>query len=242
MSAWLAQHAAALQIASSFLVALVWVVYLQAFLLSFRRQRRTMLLVSRGAGVGMGARCFISNLGFEPIFLVQVMVRLSAGGRRETAIITDRTELTEAQLRDPEEPTNLGPLKSGELADIGNFRTLFTRARDQVGEALGDGAITAMEVVVVASTAASSTVVGAERRFRLTGAAEDPVVQPVSLIARQIRGRSERRRLRRELEARLLPGAGAAALDAKPVSDQDRDQNRAGARRPDGATRQGETA
>jgi len=208
VTGWIAAHADVLQVLTSVLLALVWIIYLQTFLVGFHRQRRTTLLVNTGVGVGMRARCFVSNLGFEPVYLMQVMVRLRTAEREETAVITDRTEMTEEQLRDPGEATNQGPLKSGEMSDIGDFHGLFTRASDQVEAAMTPANVAEFEIVIAATSAANSAVVGASRRFRLVSGSDGLIVQPLTLSTRQIRGRLERRRLRRELEARLdrVPG------------------------------------
>lgn len=62
MMNWVAQHSSALQVLLNGLMVLIWILYLQIFLTSFRRQRRSDVLITVGAGVGLAARCFVTNL------------------------------------------------------------------------------------------------------------------------------------------------------------------------------------
>ena len=49
---WLLKYAPVLSMAASLLMLLVWVVYLNLFWLSYRRQLRANVVISRGAGAG----------------------------------------------------------------------------------------------------------------------------------------------------------------------------------------------
>ena len=203
MTAWLAQNQAAVDTGVSVLMALIWLVYLQIFVASTLRQRRSSILVNTGVGVGMQARCFISNLGYEPVYLNEILVRLNSGGRTATAVITDRRELSDEALKDPDEATNQGPLRTGHMTDIGSFHDLFERARGQVEEDFAPERIDRLELIVVANTA-SVRHVGASRAFCLTHAPEGIRMKPETLDTHQIRGRRARGQLRSELEALML--------------------------------------
>lgn len=197
---WLNQNSGALSFGASVVMTLIWFVYLQLILSSMLRQRRTAVLINTGIGVGIHARCFISNLGYEPIYLYDILVRLTSGGRTATAAITDRSELSNEPLNDLEEAMNQGPMNTGRMTDIGSFHDLFERARGQVEEDFVSERVERLELVVVATTA-SRRYVGACRAFALEYGADGVRMRPQTLDTHQLRSRRARRRLRRELEA-----------------------------------------
>jgi hypothetical protein len=47
----------------------VWLLYLHLFLTSYRRQQETVILIHRGASEDDRARCIVSNMGSEPIYV-----------------------------------------------------------------------------------------------------------------------------------------------------------------------------
>ena len=163
---WITAHSTFLQVVLSTLTAVVWIVYLQVFLTSFRRQRRPEILVTLGAGAGLKARCFVTNLGLEPVYISDVMVELETEPGTREAIITDRTELSEQQLRNPAEATNQGPLASAACMDIGSVQTLISRAATDDGEDAPED-LRRIAVTVVAATAAKGTLVGARREWEV---------------------------------------------------------------------------
>ena len=74
--------------------ALIWVVYLTAFLASYRRQRRPSILITSGAGRGMGAHCFVTNLGLEPVYVLDIILDLTRpDGSRVRAVIRPTREI-----------------------------------------------------------------------------------------------------------------------------------------------------
>lgn len=200
---WIARNSETLSILTSLVMAGIWLVYLQIFLKIFLRQRRPNILISLGAGVGMKTRCFVANLGLEPIYLSDVIVDMVTEAGHHRATITDRTELGEEQLRDPSEATNQGPLGSGKYVDIGSFETLVQRVQRQ-GVELDPGAeVRSVEIIAVAEAASSGTRVAAARTWRLLREGEQLHLRPETLETRQLRSWGERRRLRRELAERL---------------------------------------
>ena len=116
---WLAENSALVQAVFGGVTAFVWIFYLQILVMGLRRQRRTEMLIHLGGGTGMDARTFVSNLGFEPIYILEIMLTVSTSdGARETSI-ADRTEIAKENLASPSDVTVQGPLKSGEYVDIG---------------------------------------------------------------------------------------------------------------------------
>lgn len=203
MTAWISANTDLLQVTLSLVMAVVWVVYLQMLLSSFLRQRRTKLMINQGAGVGLDARVFVSNLGFEPVYLLDAFLDVTTAESQWRAAITDRSELSDDQLTNPRDATNRGPLKSGESYDIGSFADLIERARRQSDNGLDTGAVKAIRLTVVVTTAANEGFAGATRGYEIRHEDERVELHPDTVAARQIRSRREQRHLRRALEARL---------------------------------------
>ncbi|MGR3821839.1 MAG: hypothetical protein ACU0A5_04600 [Salipiger marinus] len=201
MFEWLSTHSDALQVMLSGLTALIWIVYLQVFLVSFRRQRRPEIIISLGAGAGTKASWFVANLGLEPVFIVDVLVRLETEDGITEAVVTDRTEMNDRELSNPSEATNQGPLASGAFMSIGTLDTLLHRSASQP---IPVSDLKSVTIVVAASMAARWSLVGASRQYRLSFDEEGaPTILATKIDTDQIRSRAGRRALLRKLESRL---------------------------------------
>lgn len=189
--------------------ALIWIVYLNVFLSSYRRQRRPSILITSGAGRGMRAHCFVTNLGLEPIFLLDIILDLTQpDGTRIRAVIPERNERwvndDQPDIDDARGGTNVGPLRSGEEIDIGRFSTMIERACMENPQVREDMPLACVEVTVVAITAAGARLCGASRRYRVDRDEQgDPRLRPTTIKARQLQGMLARRRLGRELARHL---------------------------------------
>lgn len=201
---WVAQHSSVLQVVLNGLMVLIWVLYLQIFLTSFRRQRRSDILITVGAGVGLRARCFITNLGLEPVYLLDVLVEIETESGTHQANITDRTELTDEELNNPAEATNRGPLKSGEFVDIGSFEKLVKRANSERQAFRPEADVLSIEITALVATATTSSLAGASRKYMVRSLEEGKIhLLPTDIIATQVRSRAGRRRLREKLSRGL---------------------------------------
>lgn len=202
---WLTQHGTGLQVLLNGLMVLIWIAYLQVFLIGFRRQHRSDILITVGAGVGLKARCFITNLGLEPIYLLDIAVDIGTVDGDHRAIITDRTELSDDELNNPAEATNQGPLKSGSFIDIGSFETLVRRAGSKDQAFNPDEDVRWIEITVLAVTSATSDLAGASRKYIVRpDDSGDLHLWPTSVVAKQVRSRAGRRRLEKELSSRVV--------------------------------------
>ena len=201
---WISEHSSALQVILSGLMVVIWIAYLQVFLISFRRQHSPDILINLGAGSGLKTRCFVSNLGLEPIYLLDVIVEIETDDGTHRAIITDRTELSDEELNNPAEATNQGPLESGSYIDIGKFETLVQRAESSDYTAPAGVDVKCITIRVIAATAAKWSLIGAERKYRVQREGDRVHLNPVSIAAKQMQSRRDRRKLRRELEERLV--------------------------------------
>lgn len=208
----LLEYAPLLSAAMAALTALIWIVYLNFFLLSYRRQRRPSILITSGAGRGLDTHCFVTNLGLEPVYLLDVVLDLERpDGSRVRAIIPERNEhWQDTQQADPEDTrsaTNVGPLRSGEEKDLGRFRVMIDRACAENPEVDADMPLAGLEVTVVTITASQAELCGAVRRYRFDdGQSAARQLQPVGVQARQLQGYLARRRLRRVLSEHLGEG------------------------------------
>ncbi|WP_147115252.1 hypothetical protein [Tateyamaria sp. syn59] len=200
---WLADHSASLSVIFNAAMLVVWISYLNIFLFSFLRQRRQLVTITQGAGAALKAKCFVANLGLEPIYIVEVVVDLVVGGERSQAVVTDRTLMSDQELQDPREATNQGPLQSGHHSSIGEFEDLIRRGLF-AGECRGSlDEVSDVTVTVVTATAAKGAVTGARRAFVIEGRGEERILHGRLLMAEQITSKAASRKLRREVEQRL---------------------------------------
>ena len=210
MYEWLSENSSIIQVFVSAVTALVWVIYLQLLFTNFRRQQRTEILINLGGSNGLAARCIISNLGFEPIYILEGLLTIQSADGPRVASIIDRTETVEKDLNTPTEGTLQGPLRSGHFVDLGSLENIVDRARTNQFENIDIAEIESFEIKIAAVTAARSHIVAARREFVISLKDDGPDVRPVSLSSHQIRSWWGRRKLRNELAARLKQHAGRA--------------------------------
>lgn len=200
---WLSENSGPMQAVTSVVTALVWIFYLQILVSGFRRQRRTEILIYLAGSRNLDARTFVSNLGLEPIYILEIMLTVwSKDGQRETSI-ADRTELAKEDLQSPSGTTLQGPLNSGEFVDIGNLETILQRAQDNTFDELDFDNIERVEIKVAATTAASSHIVAARREFELHTDEQTNQICPKTLYAIQIRSWLGRYHLKRQMQKKL---------------------------------------
>ena len=200
---WLSSHSAALGVIVNTAMLIVWIVYLNIFLVSYLRQRRQCILITQGAGTGLSARCFVSNLGLEPIYIVDVLVTLTGPELQHTINVTDRIHLEDKDLENPREATNQGPMRTGDHSNIGEFAKLVDRAMVAAPENFHLETVNSVSVTVVAATAARGSLIGARRTYALECHDGERLLRARTVMAKQITGRAGRRALQRDLEDRL---------------------------------------
>lgn len=188
--------------------ALIWVVYLNVFLSSYRRQHRPSILITSAAGRGMNSHCFVTNLGLEPVFMLDIILDVTLeDGRTLRAIIPERNEQIkddEAGDEDARWATNIGPLGSGEEKDIGRFRTMITRACTENPEVNADMPFHCLEITVVVVTASRAQLYGASRAYIIERDGNDVThLRPTRITAKQLDGFFARRALDKQLRQEL---------------------------------------
>lgn len=202
------QNSDLVQIGASLTTTLVWLVYLHILLRGFRDQRRSSVLINRGGGEDLTARCLVSNMGAQPAYLLDVIACIETGEGPFVSSVVDRRELRREELERPTEMTGQGPLPSGGYVDIGSFGDIAERAGTAIDDT--DCPDRRLKLIAVAATNQASNIVAAVREFDLVPADGQVCVRPRSLEARQLRSGRARRRVRATLE-RLRTGSGCAA-------------------------------
>ncbi len=200
---WLTQNSSGVQTTMSAVTALIWLVYLQLLLTGVRRQRRTQILINLGGSTGLKARTIVSNLAYEPIYVLEGLLTIrSSDGLRVSSII-DRTEADSEDLQSLTHSTLQGPLRSGHFMDLGSVEDILDRARTNRFETIDAEDIKSFEIKIAAVTAARSNLVAARREFVIDMKDDGLQVRSTSISSIQIRSWWGRRKLRHQLEARL---------------------------------------
>lgn len=201
MWAWLSEHSAELSVIISLGSMIVWVLYFQLLYTSFRRQRRTNVLINRAGPTG-NDRCLVSNMGAEPLYVVSILAALRDSSVEIQAPITD---LDTTEIEHPShasEATNQGPLKTGEFMDIGRFSDLMARClRATKDITVRDTKFDELQILVIGAYGADDLFVGARRSFQLEYDGDAELVIPTDISTEQLRGRKERRKLEEYLAA-----------------------------------------
>ena len=197
---WIGQNGGAVQAAAAVLTALVWLIYLHILVSGLRRSRRSEILITLAGRRDRSGRILISNLGFEPIYVLDVLLR---GVTNEDERIVSVAELTDREGTSPDSlkaATLQTPLKSGEVMDAGQIEDLIGRAaRHQSLDTCRDSP-RGLEITVAAVTAATSNIVAARREFHVQEAENGEItVRPVRLYAEQVRRRGQRKKIERLL-------------------------------------------
>jgi hypothetical protein len=202
---WISQYRETLSLLTNIGMLLVWIVYLQLFLSSYKRQTLPKILINIGVGRNIDARCLVSNMSSDAIYVESLIATLETEKDRWVCPVTDAHELAEEQEHDLRSMTAQGPLKQGQVMDVGSFRDLIqnaVRESDCPVEAEGEfpEGLTAIEIQAIADFGPDDLLVGARRRFALVR--EDGAWNLGSHTphTEQIRSRSERRRIKRLLE------------------------------------------
>ncbi len=199
---WITQNSQTLNTVLNAGMVAIWVFYLQVFLVSYRRQKRTVLHLDRGAADDETARCIVTNMGQEPTYIAAIVVDLIFEDRRERALVTDRHEMPDEKLNQPLEKTNKGPLASGEARDVGSFWDLAERAHRRLDIDVRMEDLRAMEVMAVAASNQAQKLIGGYKRFSVFRSDQIRAFAPEQVITRQIWTPWRRRRLMRLIDER----------------------------------------
>lgn len=204
---WLFEHPGFISALTGFGTLLVWLIYLQVFISSYRRQTRAMLLIARGPGNGLDARCFLSNMSSGAVYVQSVQGKLETQECTLAYPMTDMLDFKGHAFADSRLRTRQGPLGSGEIMDIGSFSDLVHRVlhdrRKVFDMDLPEDAVRAITIEVLGIYGSEDLPIGAARRFVVDHNHGRSSVKGEGLETKQIRKRRQRRRLMGDLEREL---------------------------------------
>ncbi len=188
----LSEHVDLLNAALNAAMIIIWFVYLQIFLVSHRRQSRSVIHIDLGAAEGSKERCLVTNLSSGAIYIQGIVADLGRTGRTSRVIVTERDEIDPDDVDDPLARTNRGTLRAGETVDIGSLDDLIHRARVRLEEDWSFDEIEDVTITVVAISGQAERIVGASKNFHIER--EDGVVGFSSnrVLTRQIKPRQTR--------------------------------------------------
>jgi len=204
---WLRENSAAANVALNFAMLLVWIAYLQVFVSNYRRQRRASILINVGGGPGLDARCLVSNMSQDAIYIRSLIFDLT------TAEGTSSRSVTEIEdLEDWKGPTDLnlwtrqGPLTAGSVRDMGTFRAMLDHALRARTAPAAPSAIASVDLIeqvrvtVIAHYGPEDLLVAAEQTYTFDRRDGATWLIPQAVTPRQIRSRAERGRIMTRLE------------------------------------------
>jgi hypothetical protein len=202
---WIASNHQVISVLANLAMLFVWIAYLQVFASSYRRQKRPSIQINRGGGSGLEARCLVSNMSAEAIYIESIIVTAQTTEGSWTCPVT---ELQEGRS-DLELKTRQGPVKTGQFVDIGSFRSLvepvLQRHAGPQGSVASDGleSLVFLEIRVVAVHGSEDLLAGATRRFDLIRQRDRLLLRGHAVGTHQIRSRRGREKLRDDVEADL---------------------------------------
>lgn len=192
---WFTGNLVLVQTVTGIVTAIIWLVYLQLLLSGVMRQRRCVLSINRGAGEGMEAHLLLTNLGYESIYVTDVLMTLhKSDGTTHDVNLTDREEFTREDLSDPLEGTLQGPLGHGEFKSLGRMNDILNRSHQRTGLAELEDIERAVFVVI----GASQSIRGVRKTYRvITDDNSVRHLRPVKRESERLSGRNCRRIVRR---------------------------------------------
>lgn len=193
MIQFLTEHSELVNTSLNFAMVLIWVAYLQIFLVSHRRLSRAVIHIDLGLAEGSGSRCLVTNLGSAAIYVQGIAADLGRDGQKSQMVITEREEVTAEDVSDPMARTNRGTLQPGQTVDIGSLDDLIRRAWIRLHETWSFDEIQHVTITVVGISGQIERIIGAAKEFSIehTGTAVQFTAQ--NIMTRQIHPRQTRK-------------------------------------------------
>ena len=220
MLSWFQENANLLSMLSSFAMLVVWLLYLQLFYQSFKRQRQPNLLIHQANGFDLGSLCMIANMSVSNVHIAALLVDASRGDAavtfRPAPMASDPLEAD-----DPLRNAHVGPLAQGGYHTVGTFRTLVAEAEARLAESDDAGStdtededVLQLTVRIVAFVGPELHPIGARRTFEITSAGGVVDVRARFMLPEQLSSRRQRRIAARWLEeAQALDSARVATYE-----------------------------
>lgn len=209
---WLVAHQELVTILTNIGTLLIWLVYAQLLYFGFRRQRRPRLIINRGRNKDIHARCIISNMSAEPIYIQHILAELKTTEGELVMDVTDWEErpsgeggefARQAPREDtPSDGTRQGPLQAGDFLHIASFNDLIrTIAEENAidlrdGRPVGDLAFVSLTIRLICIYGSEDQPIGAERCFYLKDDKHPYSLVPDNWDTRRLASIWQRRKLR----------------------------------------------
>ncbi|WP_096173541.1 hypothetical protein [Cohaesibacter sp. ES.047] len=158
-------YSGALNVGLNLLGVVIWAVYLHVFWRSYIRNTRTELHIDVAAAKGHSARCLVTNMGSDMIYIEDVIADIEINDEIYSAIVADREEMDEDINETPLSRTNRGPLKGGCFLDLGSLRQLAERVHLQTGSEDNLTDFQSIKIAVIGLSSQSNRVIRAEKQF-----------------------------------------------------------------------------
>lgn len=198
----LSDHAPLLNAGLNAAMVLIWVVYLQIFLVGHRRQSRSVIHIDLGSIDGAQARCLVTSLSSGAIYVQGIAADLVRNGHTSRMLITEREEVDQDKVEDPMSRTNRGTLQPGQTVDIGSLDDVIRRAQIRLGEEWTFDEIDSVTITVVAISGQAERIVGAAKEFCVERGDSTIWFSPTKILTRQIRPRQTRKEFNKLLRER----------------------------------------
>lgn len=182
----------AISAAAAVLTMVIWVLYFQLLLNSYRHRIRPKININRGGGLSSSSRCVITNMSAEAVYVDAVILTLKNGEKQRVCSLSD-LDVSPSADKDLRPQLFQGPLASGEFIDIGSFDELIESA-EEGGTIASD--TKSIEVMVIGTYTADDGLIAAERRYDLPRKDGQCLLKPVTFSTRQVRSRWERRKIK----------------------------------------------
>lgn len=200
MLQWIADNNDLLNLFANWAMVVIWIVYLQVFLQSFRRQTLPKIVINRAAGSTLDAACFVSNMSSDAIYIESVLVAVEAGRDALSCTVTDFEFFDGEQgSDDPKLRTYQGTLGPSQYTSLGRFGDLIAsvaRRTDRDVERLKSaGGPIIVEITIIADYASEDQLIGARRKFGATWDGAHWKLSAETPETQQIRSRRERKRI-----------------------------------------------
>ncbi|KZY32406.1 hypothetical protein A3731_22185, partial [Roseovarius sp. HI0049] len=186
MVQFLAAHVQLVNAALNAAMIIIWFVYLQIFLISHRRQVRSLIHIDLGTAEGSQKRCLVTNLSAQAIYVQGIAADLGQDGHTSRMIVTEREEIGLDDVEDPMARTNRGTLQPGETRDIGSLEDLIRRAQIRLDEEWTSDQIDNVTITVVAISGQVERIIGASKNFYVDRGASGLQFSPENILTQQI--------------------------------------------------------
>lgn len=202
MLEWITANADLINVFANLGMLGIWAFYLQMLYSSFSRDRRPRLLITRGMRSDLEARCLVTNMSRDTIFIRSILVVLETGAGELRYPVTEIEEIENTGASgDIKQQTRQGPIASGAMRDLGSFSAIVTHVLDYKGPDNPPGphngweGLKAFTVYIIGVYGPDEVSIGAKRAYDLGDDDGILKLKPRTIDAVQIRSRKERREI-----------------------------------------------